>query len=947
VILTSKKKILVVEDDPASRDYLKTLLVHSGYDVVEAENGAHALAEARRERPDLVISDILMPVMDGFELAQEIRLVPELSDLPILFYSATYHEKQATWLGQACGVTERVTKPADPEVILSAIEKALHTPVPLLKADPYLLAEEHARVLAQKVAVTVKELIDNQHNVERETGLRYQTLLEHHDGQIRLQAAALEASSNPIVITDRAGIVVWVNPAFTRLTGYAANQVVGQTPRVWSSGKQDRQYYENLWETILSGEVWQREIVNRRQDGSLYTEEMTITPVYSNSGEICNFVAVKQDLTERNEAAKSLFMAQFAVEHTADAAFWVGPDGAVRNVNEAACNTLGYSKSELLGLHVWDFDPDVRREQWEGAWSRLKEHRSLQQEATHVRKNGTRVPVETVITHLEFHGMEYAFTLVRDISERKKAEQEIKEAEERYRDIFENVPVGIFRSTPEGRFLQVSPWMARDLGYSSPAEQIAAIGNIATQLYVNPARHKEFTLLMKQQGIVRDFGFEAYKKDGAKAWLICNVREVRGADGHIAYYDGTVEDVTEKKLLESQLQQAQKMELVGRLSGSVAHDFNNLLTIISGCSDLLVTGLAEDSHQRKYAGHIKKAATSAAGITRQLLAFSRKRPGELETLDLNGVLMGLEDMLRHVLGRRIELVIKAQAPEARLAADRSQIEQVIVNLAVNARDAMPRGGSLRVETFTNEFRSDKILAPGKYVGLRVIDTGEGIEPAVQNRLFEPFFSTKGERGTGLGLANVSRIAKQSGGDVRMQSKVGKGSTFTVHFPLSTLAPPQPDFETQAQEIGGSESILLVDDEAVIRMTAFEYLTDMGYRVREAASGNEALSAILNGSGSVDLMVTDVTMPTMSGIDLAECVRELRPGLPVLFISGFADSALDEMLTSLPPNMAYIRKPFDLASLASNIRSLLDRRAQHRQRLCGEAETGPARAAGLW
>jgi nitrogen-specific signal transduction histidine kinase/ActR/RegA family two-component response regulator len=385
-----------------------------------------------------------------------------------------------------------------------------------------------------------------------------------------------------------------------------------------------------------------------------------------------------------------------------------------------------------------------------------------------------------------------------------------------------------------------------------------------------------------------------------------NVRPGR----HIA----VVRDLTKQKELETQLRQAQKMEAVGRLAGGIAHDFNNLLTAISGYSEFLIAGQTDDK-LRRHAHEIKKAADRAASLTGQLLAFSRRQVLQPRVLDLNAVVSDMDMMLRRLIGEDVELVTMLDPELLPVRADPTQVEQVIVNLAVNARDAMPQGGSVTIET------ENVVLDDDAYVELRLTDTGIGMTETERQQLFDPFFTTK-EGGTGLGLATVYGIVDQSGGRIEVDSAPGHGSSFRILLP-ATEAPVE---EREAQETvapeTGEETILLVEDEVVVRQLVAEILETSGYSVLPAGDGPSALELLRRHSGAVDLLVTDVVMPGMSGPEVATAVTAMRPGTQVLYISGYTDSAIGHHGV-LEPGIAFLQKPFSADDLARKVRNVLD------------------------
>jgi len=388
-------------------------------------------------------------------------------------------------------------------------------------------------------------------------------------------------------------------------------------------------------------------------------------------------------------------------------------------------------------------------------------------------------------------------------------------------------------------------------------------------------------------------------------------------------------DVTARRQLEDQLRQAQKMEAVGQLAGGIAHDFNNLLTAILGCTQLLLHATPPEDARREDVEEIKNAGLRAAELTRQLLAFSRRQVLAPKLLDMNSVVANMDKMLRRLIGEDVALVTELAADLGPVNADPGQLEQVLLNLAVNARDAMPQGGRLTIATanvvLTEEYAErHHRLPPGQYVLLAVSDTGVGMDEATQKHLFEPFFTTKEVgKGTGLGLATVYGIVKQSGGYIWVYSEPGHGTTVKVYLPrVAGAAEPLPAAEAAPELRRGTETVLLVEDAAPVRTLARKSLENCGYRVLDAADGRAALDLSAHHAGGIDILVTDVVMPGMSGRELAERLAPLRPGMRVLYTSGYTDDAMVHQGV-LRSGVAFLQKPFVPESLARKVREVLD------------------------
>ena len=509
--------------------------------------------------------------------------------------------------------------------------------------------------------------------------------------------------------------------------------------------------------------------------------------------------------------------------------------------------------------------------------------------------------------------------------EHKRSEEALRRSEASYRSLIEGAAYGIYRSDLQGRLLEVNPALVEMLGYDSEADLLSR--NLAADVYADPAERAQ--LIARHQDQDRFQGVEVNwkRKDGSVLAVRLTGRPVLDAEGRLEYFEGIVENVAERRALEDQLRQSQKMEAVGQLAGGIAHDFNNLLEVIMGYSDLLVESLPPEGPHRRQAEEIYKAGKRAAGLTRQLLAFSRKQVLQPRVLDLNAIVTDLTKLLRRTIGEHIEFAARLSPALGRVKADPNQLEQILMNLAVNARDAMPHGGSLQLET--SNVTVDEAFAqqhtglrPGDYVLLAVADTGSGMDLKVQARVFEPFFTTKEKgKGTGLGLATVYGIVKQSDGYIAVESAPGQGTRFRIYLPrveAPATAPAQPEKPAAA---AGSETILLVEDEESVRRLARAFLENRGYKVLEARDGPHAVEICEQRTVPIHLMVTDVVMPKMGGRELAQRVAPIRPEMKVLFVSGYTGDSL-----VLPgPHAAFLEKPFGPGDLVKKVRQILDQK----------------------
>ena len=482
--------------------------------------------------------------------------------------------------------------------------------------------------------------------------------------------------------------------------------------------------------------------------------------------------------------------------------------------------------------------------------------------------------------------------------QRRRAEVAMRESEERLRLIFDHVSDALFIADDSGRIIDANP--AACALSSQSLENIQALTMAEVLPESSPQVQSDHRVL--------------------------DVRSTAFAPGVLVY---TVRDLTRQRKLEDQLVQAQKMEAVGQLAGGVAHDFNNLLTVIMSYSSMLLADMGADDAARGDIQEISDAAGRAAALTRQLLAFSRKQVLQMRAVNINAVVTDVEKMLRRLIGEDILLTTHLDPDLALINADPGQLQQVLINLAVNARDAMPGGGDLTITTDNAELSDEHGerhlgAAPGNYVMLAVTDSGTGMTKEVQQRLFEPFFTTKGPgKGTGLGLATVYGIVKQSGGDVYVYSELGHGTTFKVYFPRLTKAEPATTTaEHRAVTPSGSETVLLAEDDEAIRTLGARVLGGLGYNVLVARTGGEALRIVAEHKGIIDLIATDVVMPEMNGSQLVERVLEARPGIRVLFMSGYTD---DEVMRRgvIDGQTAFLQKPFTPDLLAHKVREVLD------------------------
>lgn len=920
---------------------------------------------------------------------------------------------------------------------------------------------------------------------------------------------AMESAMDGMAILNDRSEYVYLNKAHAELYGYSsADELIGKTWHVLYQPEQQRWIENHVMPILRSTGRWRGQSIGKRKDGSLFHQELSLTGLQG-GGLIC----VVRDSTEYHRKDQQL-RARLRLEEiiTDISTQFINLslqeiDSAIQQALEEIGHFSGVDRSFLYQFH--DEHKMVCTHQWSiplfqyaldqytpeqfpwlmgkirrGEIVSVQDLRELPMEAQAEQRECERFGIHAfLLLPLHSSGKLFGYVGLQSQSSpriwseehisllrssggifthalnRMKSEQIIREAEERYRGLFENAMEGIFQSTPDGRYINVNPSLARMYGYSSPQALIDDMKDIGRQLYVDPERRLEFVRLLFEHDRVVGFESEIYRRDGTRFWISESARAVRNAAGRLLYYEGRVEDITHRKkalqdleqselryrLLfdsnpqpmwlydtatyrflavnqaavekygysqqefltktifdlrppeevselkkyleemekkggvappriwrhkrkngtifpvevssgplvfsgrkarlvciedvterlkaeealrtsEEQLRQSQKMEAIGKLAGGIAHDFNNLLTAIMGYSDFIMQQNELSQHVRQSLDEIKKASERAGFLTRQLLAFSRKQVIQISVIDVNTIIMDLHKLLLRLIGEDIDLKTKLKSASSKVKGDPGQISQVIMNLVVNARDAMQNGGELIISTrdfhlTESDASAFSDLAPGNYLVISVSDTGCGMSPEVQSHIFEPFFTTKeAGKGTGLGLSTVYGIVKQCGGTIRIESQAGHGSRFDVYLPQSddTSSPDIPSIPAPLIH-SARGTILLAEDETTVRLLIREVLSSLGYEVLETSNGVEALQAIEHHQKPISLLITDVVMPRMNGPELAQKIRLKQPDLAILFISGYADDAVEKINIS---SAAFLPKPFTVENLVRKIRETI-------------------------
>ncbi|HEY3121475.1 MAG TPA: PAS domain S-box protein [Vicinamibacteria bacterium] len=872
--------VLVVEDNADHADLVDLMLAQARgrpWAIEHARDLGGALERLRRKGIDVVLLDLNLPDSRGLDTVA--RLCANAPDLPVVVATSTDDEE--------LGVV------------------AIHS-----GAQDYLMKGQFDPAALNRTL---------------------RLAMERKQGEVAASrlAAIVENSDDAIVGHDLEGTVRTWNAGATRLYGHSSDEMLGRSIGVLFP-RQRLQEASEVLRRVGDGEhVVAYDTVQVTKDGRPIVVSLTVSPVHGSGGMTIGASFIARDITGRKRMEEALRASQRRLQAIIDSepecVKVVGLDGVILDMNPAGLTMLEASRKEdVVGRPVVDFiHPEDR-----ASYACLVAEAPPASRSCVFRMVGLKgavrwIETQTVPLHDESGRVASILGVSRDVTAHRQTEEALRASERRYRLLFENNPRPMWvYEVSTLRFLAVNDAACRHYGYSReeflamtlkdirPAEDVPALLGEVSRLDGEP-RLKQLRRHRRKDGTVIEVEVDAYSIafGESPARLI-----------HIT-------DITDRRRLEEQFRQAQKMEAVGRLAGGVAHDFNNVLGVIIGYGELIRRGAHAGEPLRDRVDEILKAAGRAADLTQQLLAFSRKQVLQPKVLDLNAVAGDMDKMLQRLIGEDVRLVTSLAPDLGRVKADPGQVSQIIVNLAVNARDAMPEGGTLILETANVELDSTYVhehaeARAGPHVMLAVSDTGAGMSPEVRARIFEPFFTTKGEgKGTGLGLSTVYGIVRQSGGHINVYTEPGRGTTFKIYLPRV-----DENVEDAAVALGrprgGSETILIVEDDDALREIITELLQESGYRVVSAADGEGALRVCAQNGGPPDLVITDVVMPRMTGRALSEQLRILGPRLRVLFMSGYTDAAvLYQGL--LEPGTAFLQKPFGPEALLRKVREVLD------------------------
>ena len=736
-----------------------------------------------------------------------------------------------------------------------------------------------------------------------------------------------------MISTLEDGTIVDVNDAFCAMLGYKREELLGQTSTELDLFPDPEARDRGAAELQARGRLHGREVELRTKSGDIRHLVGSVEPIEWKG--TASLIWVALDITERRNAeratAQALETNRAIVENAPIGVAIFRATGEYVTANEAAARLLGTTPELLQQENCFQLESGKRSGLYEAARRALATGRPMSIEDEISTVFGAHLWMRIVFKAYESGGEQYLMMMMEDFTERKNAELAVRHSEARFRTLVDGAPDGVYVER-EGRFDYLNPAMARLLGAASPE---ALIG---TEILARVAPEHRDTVRARLRKVhetklpAPPNEIDYLRLDGSRLAVETSVVLLPsdGGGSQLVF----VRDRTEQRkadadraALQEQLLQAQKMESVGQLAGGIAHDFNNILMVQRGYLEMMRLTLKEGDPIADGLAQIEAYAERATELTRQLLAFSRKQPLHPVVLDLNYLLEESEPMLRRLMGENIEVVTVPAAHPAQVEADRAQLEQVLINLAVGSRDAMPKGGRLTLEASwadveAGSAESERDIAPGPYILLAVRDTGRGMDAETARRIFEPFFVGKGQsQGTGLGLSAVYGIVRQSGGDILVDSELGKGATFRIYLPRVevSVAAPGGAAESMAEQAG--PLVLVVEDEPALRGLVVAMIEKMGYVVKEAANGGQALALVEREGLVPDLLLTDVVMPEMSGSVLAERLRGRMPGLKVIYMSGYADDTILDYGV-VDPNVDFLRKPFSMASLETRITKVL-------------------------
>ncbi|MBU0728657.1 MAG: PAS domain S-box protein [Proteobacteria bacterium] len=896
-------KILIVEDNPDSRLLLRKMLEGTGHEVTEAVHGLEALDNARHSPPELIISDILMPVMDGFKLCYEVKNDPALKEIPFIFYTATYVDLEDERLAMGLGASRYIIKPMDPAEFLKIIEEVLKDAESNELLVPY-------------------EPIDDPPHLFRKYDASISKKLSQKVRELDLYQKVFTSTLDGVLITNSDGVIREQNPSLAVMFGYSSDDLSGRTPALFLGNDVYRQGIAGAGRgTPVTGAC-----ETETRDGTRIMVDYSVAELHDERGQIIALVWTIMDTTRRCEAEAGQKLFRSLVDASNDAIFVIDAQSSrLIDVNQRACLRLGYSRDELLGMRVIDLDFNFTDM---GLWGKhlveLDLHPETLIETQHRRKDGSVFPVEVSIVRTREAGEDLIMAVARDITERQESEARELAFQREWEKTFDAIDDIVTLQDKDMRITRVNRATSRVFNI----EPSRLLGRRCYEIFREEREPCEGCPIPHALKNFESYTAEIEHKNLDKTFMV-TASPILDEYGEISSIAHFARDITEQKSLTTQLLQVQKLEAIGILAGGVAHDFNNMLTAILGYLELAMGRMEPGEPVMDELRQVESAANRATNLVRQLLLFSRKQPMEFISLNLNKSIAEVLKMLQRIIGEDIKLETEFDPECWEISGDPTNIDQVIMNLAVNARDAMPSGGRLTIRTQNVALDREycKVYPesrPGEFICVTVADSGQGMTDSVLKQIFVPFFSTKGEgRGTGLGLAVVYGIIKSHRGWINVYSEPGLGTSFKIYLPRASEVFSEQDKEQDvgfATLQGKGERILVVEDDKPIRNLIANALQRNGYSVKSAGNAEEAIE-IFGGGGNFDLVATDVVMPGMTGLELADRLLAITSGLPILVWSGYTDKK-SQWLRIKEKGFSFLEKPFLMKNLLQTVKDLL-------------------------
>jgi PAS domain S-box-containing protein len=935
-------RLLVVEDEPTQRLKLAGILTEAGYRVDVACNGEEGLAFAQSNPPHLVLSDIEMPEMDGYALCQRIREDQRLRGTKVVLL--TSHSDVADVItGLANGADSYIAKPYDTKALLEIVQTLLET-----GEDP--AGHESAEVLRVRlgdrtleVRSTRRQILNFLVNMYRDAvtrreelslaneGLRYFSeklthLVEERTAGLRESERRFRESERRfremleniklIALTlDGSGKITFCNDYLLTLTGWSREEVINEDwfqkfiPGETVSGKDPG--CTSLGLALLPAH---HESQMLTKEGKLLTIRWNNTVLRDAAGKTVGTASIGEDVTERNRAEEKANRLAAIVQSSEDAIIGKTLEGVITSWNKGAENIYGYTEEEVLGTNIISLVPPEHLDEVQDILDKIQKEEHVEYyETLRRRKDGKDIFVSLTVSPIfDTQGkVVAASTIGRDVSERKRAEENIRQSEERFRLIAENVGDMIAVLDLEGRRIYNSPSYKSILGDPESLRGTDGFQEIHPD---DVARVKQVFQETVRTGIGQRIEYRFLRKDGFESTIDSKGSVIRDSDGTISSVVVVSRDVTEEKKLAAQFLRAQRMESIGTLAGGIAHDLNNVLTPIMMSIEVLRSKIS-DPLGLSILSTIETSSRRGADIVRQVLAFGRGVKGDRILVQLKHVVKDVVKIAGGTLPKSIK--IKTDIPQDlwTVSADPTQMHQVLLNMLVNARDAMPNGGALTIsaenttldETYS---RMNLEAEPGAYVTIRITDTGTGIPSDIQEKIFEPFFTTKEiGMGTGLGLSTTLAIVKSHGGFIKLESDMGKGTTFRIYIPATgTTSDAAPANELTDLPTGNGELILIIDDEAAIREITKETLQAHGYKAMTAGDGAEGVAIFAENKKDIKVVITDIMMPVMDGTTAILALKRIRPDVKIIAASGFTTK--EQIITQSNSNvLAFLTKPY--------------------------------------